>query len=467
MSGRVGSRNLPVAPWTLDRMSDIFNTQLSFSDLGLGPALLEATNKHGFIHPTLVQAGLIPLALQGKDVLGQSKTGTGKTAAFALPMLQLIGEQDLFAGLVLVPTRELAIQVTHEFRELGRFTNIKAVPVYGGQKMSVQIAKLQKSPNIIVGTPGRVMDMHSRGLLPYDKVKVAVLDEVDRMLDIGFRDDIRKILGTMRHEHQTIFVSATISPEIEKLARQYLRDPQRLALTSSKSLTVSQVTQRYFSVQPWDKNRLLVHLLKRESPALTLVFCRTKHTVDALSEYLQRHKIDAHAMHGDMYQGKRNTVMQKLRDGKLSVLVASDLASRGLDVDDISHVINYDLPEDPEIYVHRIGRTARAGRDGIAWSFVAPDQGDLLTAIESLTNVEIPKEEFADFTPGPLPPDVAAARERAVDRAERVRLEQNRTAAPPPALVGDRDPSKFPGGLIPSARPMRSLGGKVRSRRGG
>ena len=446
-------------------MDDIFNTQLSFADLGLSPAVLQGIEKQGFQHPTIVQARLIPVALTSRDVLGQSKTGTGKTAAFGLPLLHLLNETDPFAALVLVPTRELAIQVTHEIRELGRFTNIKAMAVYGGQKMSVQIAKLKKNPNLIVGTPGRVMDMHQRGLLPYDKVKVAVLDEVDRMLDIGFRDDIRKILGTMKHEHQTIFVSATISPEIEKLARQYMRDPERLTLTESKSLTVSQVTQRYFSVQPWDKNRLLLHLLKHEDPGLTLVFCRTKQTVDALTDYLKRNEIDAHSMHGDMYQGKRNSVMQKLREGALSVLVASDLAARGLDVDDISHVINYDLPDDPDNYVHRIGRTARAGRGGIAWSFVTPDQGDLLTAIEMLTNVEIPCEEFRDFTPGQVPADIVAQRERAAARAEQVRIEQSRVAPPPPALVGDRDTNKFPGGLVPAARPSRSMGGRLKTRR--
>src|SRR5262245_17146305 len=446
-------------------MDEIFDTQLTFGALGLKPPVLSGVEKQGFQHPTIVQARLIPLALAGHDVLGQSKTGTGKTAAFGLPLLHMIDPADAFASLVLVPTRELAIQVTHEIRELGRFTEIKAMAVYGGQKMSLQISKLQKHPNIIVGTPGRVMDMHRRGFLPYDKVKIAILDEVDRMLDIGFRDDIRKILGSMKHKHQTIFVSATISGEIERLAHQYLHNPQRLTLTESKSLTVSQVTQRYFSIQPWDKSRLLVHVLTHEEPALTLVFCRTKHTVDALTDYLKRHGIDAHAMHGDMYQGKRNRVMDKLRAGDLSVLVASDLAARGLDVDDISHVINYDLPEDPENYVHRIGRTARAGKDGIAWSFVTPDQGELLTAIEMLTNVEIPVQEFTDFQPGPVPPDVLAQRERAAARAEQVRIDQSRLPTPPPALVGDRDQSKFPGGLVPSARPSRSMGGRLRSRR--
>jgi len=444
---------------------DIFEETQTFADLGLKPSVLEGIAKQGFIHPTHVQAKLIPVALSGKDVLGQSKTGTGKTAAFGLPILHLLDGSTPFAALVLVPTRELAVQVTHEIRELGRFGNLKDVAVYGGQKMNTQIAKLSKGPHIIVGTPGRVMDMHQRGLLPYDKLQIAVLDEVDRMLDIGFRDDIRKILGTLKHPHQTIFVSATISPEIEKLARQYLNDPVRLTLSESKSLTVSQVKQLHFSVQPWDRNRLLLHLLQHEEPALTIIFCRTKHTVDALTDYLTKHKIDAHAMHGDMYQGKRNRVMQDLRDGKLGVLVASDLASRGLDVDDISHVINYDLPEDPENYVHRIGRTARAGKNGIAWSFVMPDQGELLTNIEMLTNVEIPMGEYRDFVPGPVPNDVIARREQEVARQERIRVEQSRVAAPPPAQVGEKDPGKFPGGLVPSARPAKGLGGRMKTRR--
>jgi superfamily II DNA/RNA helicase len=271
----------------------------------------------------------------------------------------------------------------------------------------------------------------------------------------------------MRHAHQTIFVSATISDEIEKLTRQYMRDPQRLTLAESKSLTVSQVEQWHFNVQPWDKNRLLVHLLTHEEPALTLVFCRMKTTVDALTEHLNKHGVEAHAMHGDMYQGARNKVMEKLRGGQLSVLVASDLAARGLDVDDISHVINYDLPEDPDVYVHRIGRTARAGRKGIAWAFVTPDQGELLTAIEMLTNVEIPHKEFTDFQPGPVPEEVRIRRQRDVDRLERARSEPSRGMAvvPPTPAAAQADASKFPGGLVPSARPAKTLGGRMRTRR--
>jgi superfamily II DNA/RNA helicase len=310
------------------------------------------------------------------------------------------------------------------------------------------------------------MDMHGRGMLPYDRVKVAILDEVDRMLDIGFRDDIRRILGAMRQRPQTIFVSATISPDIERLARTYMKDPEKI-VTTEKSLTVAAVDQSWLSVEPWDKKRLLQHLLEHEEPDLTVVFCRMKKTVDQVADYLSKHGVDAHAMHGDMYQSKRDGVMDKLRGGRLSVLVASDLAARGLDVDDISHVINYDVPEDPEVYIHRIGRTARAGRGGVAWTFVQPDQGDLLSGIEMLANIEIPQKTYDDFTPGPVPSDVAGYREAEKRRREELANARSRlsTSAAPPAAAKAADPNAFPGGVVPSAQPLKRLGGVVRTRR--
>ncbi len=444
---------------------EIFDTGRSFADLGLHESLLRGIEQIGFRHPTHVQSDVVPLALTGRDILAQSKTGTGKTAAFALPILHhMVLDPSPFGALILCPTRELAIQVAHECRNLGRHSDLKILAIYGGQRMNVQIPKLKKNPHIIVGTPGRVMDFHRRGLLPYDKLRYAVLDEVDRMLDIGFREDIRRILGSLRQRHQTIFVSATISAEIEKLARQYLTDPQKL-VTAAASLTVNQVEQRHFSVERWDKNRLLLHLLEREALALTLVFCRTKLTVDALTEYLQRKSVDAHAIHGDLHQGKRNRVMAQLRGGELSVLVASDLAARGLDVDDITHVINFDLPEDPEVYVHRIGRTARAGRNGIAWSFVTPEQGNLLTAIEKLTNVEITKAEYDDFEPGPVPAAVVTQRKRDEERKALAAVEYNRATVAPPKQAESADPSKFPGGVVPIAMPSKRMGGRLRTRR--
>ncbi|MFM7797395.1 MAG: DEAD/DEAH box helicase [Planctomycetota bacterium] len=446
--------------------SETFDTSKTFADLGLPESVLKGVQAAGFVHPTKIQAALIPVAMTGKDVLGQAKTGTGKTAAFSLPALGRLNRDDQFAALVLVPTRELAIQVCREVKELGGHTGLEAIPVYGGKPIQTQAKALSKNPAIIVGTPGRVMDMHARGMLPYDRVKLAILDEVDRMLDIGFRDDIRRILGAMKQHPQTIFVSATISPDIEKLARSYMRNPEKI-VTTEKSLTVAAVDQSWLSVEPWDKKRLIEHLLKHEEAALTLVFCRMKKTVDQVADYLSKHGIDAHAMHGDMFQTKRDKVMDKLRGGTLKVLVASDLASRGLDVDDISHVINYDVPEDPEVYIHRIGRTARAGRGGVAWTFVQPDQGDLLSSIEMLANIEIPQKTYPDFTPGPVPADVASYRQAEQRRREELASARNRLAAttsiPAPKAV---DPNAFPGGIVPSALPLKRLGGVVRTRRG-
>ena len=440
---------------------ETFDTSKTFADLGLPEDVLEGITKSGFIHPTRIQAALIPAALAGRHVLGQAKTGTGKTAAFGLPLLTKVKPGDHFAALVLVPTRELAIQVANEIKDLGQDTPLQVLPVYGGQRITVQAPKLEKGPEIVVGTPGRVMDLHERRMLPYENIRMAVLDEVDRMLDIGFRDDIRKILGGMRQRPQTIFVSATISGDIEKLARSYMKDPEKI-VTSENSLTVARVEQSWLKVEPWDKKRLLAHLIKEEKPALSVIFCRTKRTVDDVTKFLERKGIDAHAIHGDMYQSKRNQVMDRLRDGSLGVLVASDLAARGLDVDGISHVINYDIPEDPEVYVHRIGRTARAGREGVAWTLVTPEQGPLLTACEKLANIEIPQKMFEDFEPGSIPSDIRAEKEIAEKRAKDRENLQKRTEAP--AIKAD-DEAAFPGGLVPKAMPGRRMQGKVRTRR--
>ncbi len=444
------------------RDAEIFAIDKTFADLGLKKALLEGITARGFKHPTKIQATLIPAAIAGRDVLGQAKTGTGKTAAFGLPLLHSLDPSSPISALVLVPTRELAVQVAKELQELGSFANVKTVAVYGGQEIRKQVAQLEKGPQIVVGTPGRVMDLHQRGLLPYEKLKFACLDEVDRMLDIGFRDDIRKILGSIKGAHQTIFVSATISPEIEKLARTYMKDPEKI-ISTEKSLTVSQVKQSYISVEGWDKRKLLLHLLTHEEPEVTIVFCRTKRTVDDVTEFLIKNKIDAHAMHGDLQQNKRDRVMTELRTGSMSVLVASDLASRGLDVDDISHVINYDVPEDPEVYIHRIGRTARAGRDGVAWMFVTSEQGELLTGIEMLTNVEIPRIEYPNFKPGAVPDRVRQDREHATQRRESAQETRNRMQ--PAKVVQPTNTTLYPDGLVPIAQPSKRLGGRVRTNR--
>ncbi|GIW73822.1 MAG: hypothetical protein KatS3mg103_0344 [Phycisphaerales bacterium] len=440
----------------------IFDTTKTFDDFDLVEDVLEGVDDEGFVHPTVIQSMLIPVALTGRDVLGQAKTGTGKTAAFGLPLLSMIDPGQAFAGLVLAPTRELALQITSELQTLGRHSGLKIVAVYGGDPIEKQAKRLAQKPEIIVGTPGRVMDMERRGYLRFDRVRIAVLDEVDRMLDIGFREDIRQILGACPKDRQTIFVSATLTEEIEKLARRYMRDPEKV-VASAGSLTVSVVEQHYLTVQPWDKKRLLVHLLTHEEPALTIVFCRLKRVVDELEKHLKSKGIDAVAIHGDMRQSRRNNVMSRLREGKLGVLIASDLASRGIDVEGISHVINYDLPEDPDLYVHRIGRTARAGRGGVAWSFVTPDQGKLLTEIEARINTHIPKLEYPDFTPGPEPESVRQRREQEAAREQRARERALERLGK--ALPKEVDETRFPGGIVPTKLPPKRMGGRISGRR--
>ncbi|MCX5661458.1 MAG: DEAD/DEAH box helicase, partial [Planctomycetota bacterium] len=394
-------------------------------------------------------------------------TGTGKTAAFGLPILHSLDKETPMGALILVPTRELAAQVAAEIEELGQFTPIRASCIIGGESMRHQSKDLKAGGHIIVGTPGRVMDMRDRGELTFDNVRFVVLDEVDRMLDIGFRDDIRKILKQVRLEHQTIFCSATLGDEIERLARTFMKPDAQKIMTIGASLTVSQVEQKYLAVAPWDKRTLLLHLLKHEEPDTTVVFCRTKATVHRVAEYLSDKGIDCREIHGDLAQNKRNRVMESMRNGNLDVLVASDLAARGLDIDHISHVINYDLPDDPEVYVHRIGRTARAGRRGIAWTFVMPDQGQMLTEIEKLTGVLIEKMDYPDFKPGPVPADAPKFHTPSTSRPDPLATLASR--AQPLAATETEDAAelarRFPGGVVPQSAPKRTLGSKFKSRR--
>jgi len=458
------------APSTSAKAQEVFSEE-TFEDLGVRSSVLKGLEEMGFKHPTKVQAAILPPFLAGKDVLGQAKTGSGKTAAFGIPIVNNASRDLPFQTIVLCPTRELAIQLAREINEIAHFTPINAVPVYGGQAINTQAARLAKNPEIVVATPGRYMDMVDRGYLHLDNIKFVVLDEVDRMLDIGFREDIRKILGRVKTEHQTLFVSATLSDEIERLARTHMKKDAEKIVTVAGSLTVSMVEQHYLSVAPWDKRSLLLHLLRHEDPALTVVFCRTKATVDKLATYLNDKGIDAHAIHGDMYQGKRNAVMNKLRDGELGVLVASDLAARGLDVDGITHVVNYDLPEDPEVYIHRIGRTARAGREGVAWALVTDEQGPLLTMIEQLANTEIPEMDYPDFKPGPIPQRVLDEREREKADAEAMRKPSRFEEPEAPAAAEDAkvsvkdDAKKFPDGIVPKAMPSKRIRGRVRTHR--
>jgi ATP-dependent RNA helicase DeaD len=411
-------------------------TPEAFAALGIRPSILRALAELKFLQPSEIQALLIPRALAGVDILGQARTGTGKTAAFAIPILQMAIKGLATQAIILVPTRELAVQVDAEIHRLSQFTPIRSVPVYGGQKIAAQMKFLKHHPEILVGTPGRVIDLLDRRIINFNNVRFVVLDEVDRMLDIGFRDDIRNILSRigrkdegrrMKDEqqpstppadssfslppssltHQTIFVSATISDEIERLARKYMREPveKLIAPGADEKPTVEKVEQYYLSAQPWDKYRMLRMLLERENPDLAIVFCKTKHGAQKVAHRLHADGIECREIHGNLAQNQRDRVMKNFRGGKFDVLIATDLASRGIDVADISHIINFDIPEDPEVYVHRVGRTARMGAGGKAFTFVTREQGDELTKIENLINMVIPQAQVEGFEARPAPSD--------------------------------------------------------------
>jgi ATP-dependent RNA helicase DeaD len=401
----------------------------AFAALGVRPSILRALAEENFHTPTDIQRLLIPKALEGHDILGQARTGTGKTAAFAIPILQKCDRDGATQAIILVPTRELAIQVEAEIKRLAKHTPIRSVPVYGGQKIAAQMKFLKHHPQVLVGTPGRVMDLLERRIINFHNIRFVVLDEVDRMLDIGFRDDIRRILSQVKglrrdndqaterrsdegetatqDSPQTIFVSATIADEIERLARSYMRQHVEKLIVpgSDEKPTVEEVEQYYFSVQPWDKHRLLRLLLERENPDLAIVFCKTKHGAHKLASKLEADGIICHEIHGNLAQNKRDRVMKNFRTGKFDVLVATDLASRGIDVANISHIINFDIPEDPEVYVHRVGRTARMGAPGKAFTLVTREQGEELTKVEALINMIIPQATIEGFTPRPTPSD--------------------------------------------------------------
>ncbi len=423
-----------------------------FAALGVRPSILRALAELSFTVPSEIQKLLIPRALAGVDILGQARTGTGKTAAFTIPILQRANREGATQAIIMVPTRELAVQVDTEIQRLSKHTPIRSVAVYGGQKIAAQLKQIRLNPQIVVGTPGRVMDLLDRGIINFRNLRFVVLDEVDRMLDIGFRDDIRNILSRVRqiarkieasgavvnastHDSelgaqpsglstqnsalstqgspaeldtvQTMFVSATIADEIERLARTYMREPvdKLIAPGADDKPTVAEVEQHYFSVQPWDKYRLLRMLLMKEQPPLAIIFCRTKHGAEKLARRLHADHIECREIHGNLAQNKRDRVMKGFRGGKFNVLVATDLASRGIDVAGISHIINFDLPDDPEAYVHRVGRTARMGAAGKAYSFVSKDQGELLTKVEELINMLIHPATLDGFTPSPTPSD--------------------------------------------------------------
>jgi ATP-dependent RNA helicase DeaD len=370
-----------------------------FSDLDLSEVMLASLALAEYDQPTPVQAGIIPRAMAGVDVLGQARTGTGKTAAFAIPILEQLQRSrkgDPPQAIVLVPTRELAVQVREEFEKLAHGRRANCVPVYGGKPIRGQISKLQQGADVVVGTPGRVLDLIGRGALDLRTVRTVVLDEADRMLDIGFRPDIEKILRRCPAERQTLLLSATVAPPVERLARKYMRDPEVLDF-SSQTMTVDTIEQSYFTVDHERKYDLLVCLLKREKPEQAIVFCRTKRGTDRVFRKLSKQFEGVDAIHGDMVQTARDSVMKRFRAGEVHILVATDVVGRGIDVTSISHIINFDMPQSSDDYVHRVGRTGRMGRDGIAFTFVTTEEGGELTRIEMLINRLLKRDEIEGF----------------------------------------------------------------------
>lgn len=353
----------------------------TFANMGLKPRLLQMIEGKGFEMPTPIQIKSIPPALAGHDVMGQAQTGTGKTAAFGIPMLNKLIPGGGLQGLVVCPTRELAVQVTKEINSLGRGMNLRSLAVYGGQSIELQIRALSRKPELVVGTPGRLMDHMQRGNISLSKLSFLVLDEADEMLDMGFLPDIEKIMEYCPAERQTFLFSATLNEDIRKLGSQFMHDPE-IILIESPELTVPLTQQYFLEVSPRYKIETFCRLLDVDQPTVSLVFCRTKRGADALAHSLIARGYDAEALHGDMTQRERDNVMERFRQGNVSILVATDLAARGLDIEMVSHVFNFDIPEDPDSYVHRIGRTGRAGRDGIAITFVEPRQIRQLRIIE-------------------------------------------------------------------------------------
>lgn len=368
---------------------------LRFEDMNISNEICRAVLDMGFEEATPIQSQAIPVILEGKDIIGQSQTGTGKTAAFGIPLLERINPEDRrLQSLILCPTRELAIQVSEEFRKLLKYKdNIRVLPIYGGQPIDRQIAALRKGTQVVIGTPGRVMDHMRRRTIKAETVQMMVLDEADEMLDMGFREDIETILVKIPEEHQTLLFSATLSPEILDITKRFQKNPEFIKIVR-KELTVPNIEQYYFDVKEKTKLDALCRIIDVYDPKLAMVFCNTKKRVDDLVEMLQGRGYFAEGLHGDLKQAQRDKVMQKFRNGTIEILVATDVAARGIDVDDIDVVFNYDVPQDEEYYVHRIGRTGRAGKAGKAFTFCVGKEIYKLRDIMRYTKTKIQQQKL-------------------------------------------------------------------------
>lgn len=401
-SSAVAVPSKPSHPWVYYKqmIETIPEAGLSFDDLDLAPEVLHAVRDAGYTHPTPIQQQAIPLALAGRDLIGLAQTGTGKTAGFTLPIVHNLISTPLTAEngdpvhrvrvLILTPTRELAAQVEESFRKYGKYTDLRVVPIFGGVGIEPQSKALLNGVDVVVATPGRLLDHMERQNVSFDDLEVLVLDEADRMLDMGFAPQLNRIVAEIPPYRQTLLFSATMPPEVEALARRYLRKPV-VVQVGRRSEAASTVTHAVYPVPRDRKSTLLVELLKEANMDSVLIFTRTKHGADRVVRHLEDQGIAATAMHADKSQGERTRALEDFKSGKIRVLVATDIAQRGLDVSGISHVINYDVPQQPEDYVHRIGRTGRAAATGDAYTFMSPDEIAMVRTIERMIGQQIPR----------------------------------------------------------------------------
>ncbi|SHJ39406.1 DEAD/DEAH box helicase [Lutispora thermophila] len=368
---------------------------IKFSDLGLNEKVLKAIDDMGFEEPSKIQEEVIPVVLKGFDVIGQAQTGTGKTLAFGAPIISKLdnSRQGKIDTIILTPTRELAIQVNDELNRIAKYTKIKLLPVYGGQPIERQINALKRGIDIVVGTPGRVLDLIRRNVIDLADIKFLILDEADEMLDMGFIDDIEEIIRNCNKDRQTMLFSATMPDEIRKLSKKYMAEDTKYISIVKNTMTVSTVSQFYYEVKQKDRFEALCRILDVDEPSSAIIFCKTKKGVDELVEALEMRGYNAEGMHGDMSQSHRLNTLKKFKEGNLDFLVATDVAARGIDVENVSHVINYDLPQDTESYVHRIGRTGRANREGTAYTLVTSREYYILKQIEKATRSKIRRKE--------------------------------------------------------------------------
>ncbi|HWI50729.1 MAG TPA: DEAD/DEAH box helicase [Symbiobacteriaceae bacterium] len=429
-----------------------------FSTLGIDPAILKALDAMGFEEPSPIQAQAIPLLLTGRDVIGQAQTGTGKTAAFAIPLLQRVSpDAQRPQALVLAPTRELALQVAEEVAKIGRHMRVRELAVYGGSPIDRQIRALRAGVQVVIGTPGRVMDHIERGTLKLDQIRMFILDEADEMLDMGFVEDIESIMSHLPADRQTVCFSATMPDPIVRITRRYMKDPVRVSV-AQQEVFAPQIEQAYFEIRERDKVDVLTRIIDHEAVSRGIIFCRTKRGCDDLASALQARGYMAEAIHGDLNQAQRNRVLTRFKEGQIELLIATDVAARGIDVENVTHVINYDIAQSPEDHVHRIGRTGRAGKEGTAFTLVHPRETRYMKVVERVTKTRIPLRRVPTAT------DVA---ERALDQlSDRIGMMVGQGASQDPRfmdmamkLLEQHDPQQLVASLVAGMAESRSAGG--------